>query len=129
MRTPVGALLQSVQWHHREHLLDGPVVNDGMKYRKVAQIQIGQLLFQFQLFRGGRRQLCCCQLLQDFATGAPVQAVGMRQLIQGHVTQTHELIGFLAGLAGVVVALQEYASDIRAARLLIRGFHAGDHGR
>ena len=97
-------LVQPVNGHHREQLLDRPAVGDRLEQREVAEIGVGQLLVQvLQILRHlGHRQHNLLQLRAD----RPEQVFRHASLIERQVAAVEEAERHVERLLGVVERLE-----------------------
>ncbi len=112
--------VQTLNRHDRKHLTDGPVIQNGLKHRKVAQILVVQLLLHRQQVLGKRFAAALLNQAIDRAARRPVKPFGQRLLLQSQISQLKKQADFLPFLGSVVKDLeQETARDLRRAVLSV----------
>ena len=98
-----GLLIEPVNGHDREQMIDRPNVGRRLEQREVAIVDRGHVLLEVLQLLGHETQ--APQRVVDLLAAVPIQALHLRALAQPEVAVLEQALGLLLGLAGVVVAL------------------------
>ena len=100
-------LVQALDRHDREELVDGPTVWQALEQREVAEILVGKNLVQSsQLLR---HVLHVLGKVVDLVAYAPVHCLNLSTSFQIYDTVREELQCLIANLLGIVPVLQHVA--------------------
>src|SRR5688500_18851963 len=91
-----------MDWHDWKHLADGPVVENGLEDRKIAEVLINELLSHFLKVLGQRLGVASLKQAIDRCTGQPVELLRGSLLFECQVSQFKQQRGLLAFFGGVV---------------------------
>src|SRR5688572_9957630 len=100
-------LVEPVQRHDREQLVDGPAVRQRLEHRHVAEIDVGK--DRLEVLELLRRAAELARQVPDLGAGRPVEPLGEAAHLDRQVADAEHLLGLLAGLLGVVPALHQAA--------------------
>ena len=98
------AFVEAVDRGDREELVEGPVVEQGLEDREVADVLLGQHRVQAGEFV--RDVGAILEVFADLTADVPEQAVGRGTFLEAQVAEAEAGVGLLALFLGVVVALQ-----------------------
>ena len=100
-----GLLAQTVDGHDGEQLVNGPDVGQALEDAQVAEVGVAEQALQVvQLLR---HLVHLAALVADAGAGGPEQVVAQRAVLQAEVAQAEQAPRLVAGLAGVVVLLDQ----------------------
>ena len=101
----IGLLVEPLDGHRREDLVDRPCVGEGLEDREVDEADVAeQLVEAVELIDGVGKSVAD---VAHAVAGGPEELLGGCALLERHVAETEEAGGFVAGLLGVVVAGDE----------------------
>src|SRR4030095_7586619 len=84
-RFAAGPCLEAIERHDREELTQGPVIQQRLEYRKIAQILIAQAVFQLSNLFGDIR--LSAEAGYHRLADQPVQRFNLRLVLQFHEAQ------------------------------------------
>ena len=126
---PVRPLVQPMDRHDREELLDRPAVGHRLKEREVAEIGVGQRLVEaLEVFGQLVQRL---GELPELHADRPIQVLGERALLERQIAAREQVHRHVERLLGVVVALQRVAGGqavVGLDQVDQRLFHLGRRG-
>ena len=101
----VGDLVEAVDRHDREELLDRPAIGHRLEDREVAEVGVRQQRLQALQLLGHVIQLA--DDAQELAADGPEEPLGQGAVLDGQVAEVEQAQRLVHRLDGVVVALQD----------------------
>ena len=105
---PRRRLVQPVDRHHREQLLDRPGVRDRLEQREVAEVRVRRAMSSRPCRSSGTSSICWHELAQ-LAADRPVQRLGLAALPERQVAAIEQVERHVERLLRVVIALDVLA--------------------
>ena len=97
-------LVEAVDRGDREELVQGPVIEQGLEDREVADVLFGQHRIEAGEFVGDVGAVL--EVFADLAADVPEEPVGGGSFLQAEVAEAETGVGLLAFLLGVVIAFE-----------------------